>query len=152
MSCFGLRLPPVLRPEDGLAALELAILAPVIIVLLLLVVGFGRVTHGRQLVDQAAAAAARAAALSSDPATAAVQARQAATDTLDSAGMSCTGVSVEVDTSAFGPGGEVGARVRCIADLSGLSLAGLPSEVRMTAVATAPLETYRDLSRTGGEP
>lgn len=142
----------ILRGEDGLAALEMAILAPVIVVMLLLVVGFGRVTHGRQLVDQAAAAAARAAALANDPGSAAAAARQAAADTLHLAGMSCTGMSVEVDTSAFGPGGAVGARVRCTADLSGLALAGLPGRVTVTAAATAPLETYRDLPGRGGPP
>jgi Flp pilus assembly protein TadG len=140
------------RRDDGFAAVELAILAPVVFALLLLVVGFGRVAHGRQLVEQAAAAAARAAALANDPAAAAVQARAGAGDTLAHAGMSCTGMTVEVDTAGFGPGGEVAARVRCTADLSGLALAGLPGHVTMTAAATAPLETYRDLPGAAGRP
>ena len=148
----AVRVRRIPRGEEGLAALELAILAPVIVMMLLLVVGFGRVTHGRQLVDQAAAAAARAAALSNDPGSATAAARQAAADTLQLAGMSCAGMTVEVDTSAFGPGGQVGAGVRCTADLSGLALAGLPGRVTMTAAATAPLETYRDLSGGAERP
>ena len=46
--------------DAGFTALELVVITPVLVVMLLLVVGFGRLTHGRQLVDQAAAAAARA--------------------------------------------------------------------------------------------
>jgi Flp pilus assembly protein TadG len=141
-----------LRGDEGFAALELAILAPVIFVLLLLVVGFGRVTHGRQLVDRAAAAGARAAALSSGPGPAAEAGRQAAADTLSLAGISCVGMRVDVDTTAFGPGGEVRTRVRCTADLSGLALAGLPGRLTMTAAAVAPLETYRDLPTPRGQP
>jgi len=49
------------EPDRGaFAALELTILVPFVIVMLLLVVAFGRVSRGRQLVDQAAEAAARA--------------------------------------------------------------------------------------------
>src|SRR5689334_10346241 len=76
--------------DRGAMVLELALVAPFAIVMLLLVVGFGRVTHGRQLVDQAAAAAARSAALAGTPATATAAGREAATSTLAQAGISCT--------------------------------------------------------------
>jgi len=135
--------------DDGLAAVELAVLTPFVIAALLLVVGFGRVTQGRQLVDQAAAAAARAASLANTPGQAHADGQQAAADTLSRAGVSCTALGVTVDTSAFHPGGEVSADVACTADLSGLALAGLPGSVRMTATARAPLEQLRDLP-TGG--
>ena len=44
---------------------EFVILAPIVIAILLLVVGLGRYAHGKQLVEQAAAAAARSASLTS---------------------------------------------------------------------------------------
>ena len=47
--------------------IELAILTPFVIVMLLVVVAFGRVTHARSLMDAAAAAGARAASLTSTP-------------------------------------------------------------------------------------
>jgi Flp pilus assembly protein TadG len=98
-----------LRAADGdrgsFAALELAILVPFVIVMLLLVVGFGRVSRGRQLVDQAAQAASRAASLSVSPGAADTAARQAAAQTLRDGGLSCASMSVAVDTSQFYAGG-----------------------------------------------
>ena len=159
---FSLRLQPRCTPPDrraagrrgdaGLMALELAILAPVFIVMLLVVVGFGRVTHARQLVDQAAAAAARAAALTSTPAQADTEARAAVASTLAQAGLSCRGVDVGVDISAFHAGGRVSTTVRCTADLSGLAIAGLPGSITLSAVGRAPLETFRDVGAAGGAP
>lgn len=133
------------RADAGLVALELAILFPLIIVMLLLVVGFGRVTHSRQLVDQAAAAAARAASLTNAPGQARDDANQAARATLAQAGLSCAQLAIDVDTGAFFPGGEVAVSVRCTANLSGMALAGLPGSVTLTSEVHAPLETGRDL-------
>lgn len=130
-------------------SLELAILAPLVIVMLLLVVAFGRVTHSRAMVDQAAAAAARAASLSRTPGEAVNAAATTAATTLADAGLSCAGSDVVTDTSGFGPGGQVTARVTCIVDLSQLVLAGVPGRMTMTASSTSPIETYRDL---GGTP
>lgn len=126
-------------------ALELAILTPVVIVMLLVVVAFGRVTQGRQLVDQAAAAAARAASLSATSSQAATDARQAALDTLAQAGMSCTGADITVDTTAFRPGGQVSATVTCTTTLSAMAMTGLPGTMALNATATSPLEAFRDL-------
>ncbi len=126
-------------------ALELAILTPVVIVMLLTVVAFGRITHGRQLVDDAAAAGGRAAALATTPGAANSEARSAVTSTLQQAGVSCSSTSVAVDTSAFRPGGEVDVHVRCVTSLAGLTLTGLPGTMTLTADSVTPLETYRDL-------
>ena len=136
--------------EDGFAALELAILSSFLIVMLLLMVGLGRVSHGRQLIDQAGAAAARAAALTNAPGQASADAQQAASDTLAQAGLACARLHVDVDTGAFHPGGYVDVAVRCTADLSGLALAGLPGSVTLTSTSRSPLETYRDLPGASG--
>jgi Flp pilus assembly protein TadG len=139
---------PSLRGGDAgaFAALELAILLPFVVVMLLLVVGFGRVERGRELVDQAAAAAARAASLSTSPGAARTAAISAATQTLSAGGMSCAGMQVSVDTSAFHPGGDVTAHLSCSSDLSGLTLSGVPGHVHLTSTATSPLESYRQLA------
>jgi Flp pilus assembly protein TadG len=136
------------RDDRGMMALELAILAPVVIAMLLAVVALGRVTHGRALVDQAAAAAARAASLSGSPAQARLDAVRAATETLTGAGLSCEAAAVDVDTSGFRPGGQVTATVACTADLSALVLAGVPGTLSLRAVATSPIEALRDLTGT----
>jgi len=131
--------------DAGFAALELAILMPVLIAMLLLVVGLGRVSHGRQLINQAGAAGARAAALTTTPGQAVRQAQQAAADTLAQSGVSCGRLGVDVDTAAFRPGGYVQVSVRCTSDLSGLAVAGLPGSVTLTATSRSPLETLREL-------
>jgi Flp pilus assembly protein TadG len=126
-------------------ALELAIVTPVVIIMLLTVVAFGRITHGRQLVDAAAAAGGRAAALANSPGEADSQARSAVSSTLSQAGVSCSTTSVSVDASAFRPGGQVDVHVRCVSSLAGLALTGLPGSMTLAADSVTPLETYRDL-------
>lgn len=152
-----IRRPTHLEPrwpgrDDGLAALELAILTPLVIAMLLVVVGLGRVSHGRQLVDQAAAAAARAAALTNAPGQASSSAQQTAQDTLSQAGVSCGQLHVAVDTGAFRPGGYVDVTVRCTANLSGLALAGMPGSVVLVATSRSVLEAHRDYATTTARP
>lgn len=132
------------------AALELAILMPFIVVMLLLVVAFGRVARGRELVDQAAQAAARAGSLASSPGAAAVAADAAAHRTLADGGMSCASVQVDLDTSGFRPGGQVDAHVTCAANLAGLTLSGVPGDVQLAASSVSPLEPYRPLAAAAG--
>jgi Flp pilus assembly protein TadG len=143
---FGLR--RVQGDRGAFAALELVIIVSFVIVMLLLVVGFGRVSRGRQLVDQAAQAASRAASLSSSPTSAIKAAKNAAVQTLSGGGLSCASMSLELDTSQFHAGGEVVARVTCRADLSGLAMAGVPGAVTLTSSSTSPLETYRQFNGT----
>jgi Flp pilus assembly protein TadG len=135
------------EPDDrgAFAALELVIVTPFVIVMLLLVVGFGRVNRGRQLADQAAQAAARAASLTSTPADARRAGNRAAARTLSDSGLSCRTMDVAIDMSQFRAGGQVTAAIACTSALSDLALAGLPGSVTLRATATAPLETYRPL-------
>lgn len=144
------RLPAAERDRGAFAALELVILVPFIIVALLLVVGFGRVERGRQLVDQAAQAASRAASLTPDPAAAQTAAKQAAQQTLSDGGLSCSGMSVVIDTSAFYAGGQVTAHLICQTDLGGLAMAGLPGTLSLRADSTSVLEQYRQIITPGG--
>jgi Flp pilus assembly protein TadG len=138
------------REAGAFAALELAILVPFIIVMLLLVVAFGRVERGRELVDRAAASAARAASLATNPGAARTAAETAAAQTLANGGLSCALMQVAVDTSEFHPGGLVSARVHCSADLAGLTLSGVPGHVPLAATSTSPLEPYRQLTAAAG--
>ncbi len=132
-------------------AVELAILTPFLIVMLLLVVAFGRITHARTLVDAAAAAGARAASLSASPGQATWQGTEAGLAALtSSAGLACTGPSADVDTSALRPGGQIAVTVHCTADLSALTMLGVPGTIALTSQAVSPVETHRDL--TGGQP
>jgi Flp pilus assembly protein TadG len=134
------------RGDAGFASLELVILTPVIVLMLLLVVGFGRLTHGRQLVEQAASAAARAASLDSNASQATADAHQEASDVLSQAGVSCRSFSVDVDTSDFRAGGQVTVTVHCVTSLSDLGLVGFPGAKTLQASSTSPLEQFRQFS------
>ena len=132
-----------LQGQDGFATMELVIITPFLLAFVLLVVGFGRVTHGRQLVEQAASAAARSAALTSTPGRAQTAAQQEATDTLSQAGISCQSMSTTVNTSDFHAGGQVSVTVECVASLADLTVVGFPGQKTLTATSTSPLEQYR---------
>ncbi len=127
--------------------LELVVMVPVIVLMLLMVTGLGRISHGRQLVQAASAAAARAASLSPDPGRAGEQADLAARESLRQGGLSCDSAQVRVDTSQFRPGGQVSVSVTCAADLSHLTLAGFPGSVTLRSTSLSPLETYRAFDR-----
>jgi Flp pilus assembly protein TadG len=126
--------------------LELAIAFTVLIVMLLAIVGFGRITYSRQLVNNAAAVGARAAVLADTPAAATTAASTAVSQTLARSGLSCQNTQVDVDTSQFLPGGQVSVQVRCTADLSALALSGMPSQRVLNATSRAPMETHRDFT------
>ena len=90
--------------RGAFAALELAILLPFVLVMLLLVVGFGRVEHGRELVDQAARPPPGPPP-SHPTRPPPVAATEAAKETLRNGGLSCTGGGLDAyaDTANFGP-------------------------------------------------
>ncbi|HEY3717760.1 MAG TPA: TadE/TadG family type IV pilus assembly protein [Jatrophihabitantaceae bacterium] len=153
MSTLARRVRVRLRSLDrqqGFATLELVIMIPVFVIVVLLVVGFGRVTHAKQLVEQAASAAARAATLQSNPTAAATAAQQEAQSTLSGAGISCGSFSADVNTADFRPGGEVTVSVRCTASLADLVTAGFPGSKTLTATSSSPLEQLRQYDGGGG--
>jgi Flp pilus assembly protein TadG len=127
--------------DRGSIAVELVVMAPLLIVLFLFVVGLGRIAHTTGQVEGAAAEAARTASLQRTPASAAQAGDDAGRAQLADRG--CQSLDIDVDTRGLRPGGEVTARVRCVASLAGLSWAGFPGSRTFTATATAPIETYR---------
>lgn len=135
--------------DRGSQTAELVVWAPVIVVLVLLVVGLGRYAHGKQLVEQAAMTAARAASLTSDSAAATRAATEAGDAALRSAGVSCTDFTVDVDAAGFRPGGSVAVTVRCTATLADLAMDGFPGTTTMTTSATVPLEQFRQYGSGG---
>jgi len=132
--------------RGAFAALELVILLPFVIIMILVVVAFGRVERGRELVDQAATAAARAGSLSTNAITAQQAAQSAAEQTLRDGGMSCSSVHAQLDTSQFYPGGQVTANVSCVTKFGDLAMSALPGSLTLTARSTSILEQYRPLS------
>lgn len=129
--------------ERGTAAIELVLMAPVLMIILLFVVGLGRMAHARQQIESVAADSARAASLERNTQLSALAARIAAERSLGQAGVSCSGLDVGVDLSSYQPGGQVRVTVSCTANLGDVALAGFPGHKVFTATSTVPVETYR---------
>ncbi|GAA3372064.1 pilus assembly protein [Streptomyces antimycoticus] len=133
--------------DHGSAAVETAIIAPALILLLLVIAAFGRVHLAQGKADSAARAAARTASLARDPATAQQQARQAAMDSLDADGLRCSDVTIHVDTSGLsapiGQSATVTATVACTAPLGDLAVPGLPGSKQLTSSFTSVVDQYR---------
>jgi hypothetical protein len=145
------RRPADARADEGSAALELVVLAPVLLVLLALVIAAGRTSIAQSSVDAAARDAARQASLSLSPGAAQQAGQASAMQALQDDGLGCVTEKVTVDTggadSGFGlsPGtpAAVSATVWCKVALSDLFLPGLPGFHMMTSTFTSPLDVYR---------
>lgn len=133
------------RCERGSAALEVAICAPVMLLLVALVVLGGRIALARQTVTAAADSAARAASISRTAATASTTAGRIARDMLADAG--CRGIDVSINTRAFasppGTPGTIRATVTCHLDLASIPLPGAPDTLPLTDTGTSSLDTFR---------
>ena len=132
--------------DEGAAAVELAILAPVLVVLLLFVVAAGRLVLAHQEVEAAAADAARAASIAASASGAQAAATQVAESDLAGHGITCATLSASVDTTDFNPGGAVRVTLTCSASLSGLALLSLPGSQTLSSQSTAPIDRYRQVS------
>lgn len=129
--------------ERGSVAIEVAVVAPALIALLLLVVFAGRVAEADGNVTRAASEAARAASLRQSPSAAEADARRVAAENLEAAGTRCGELQVDVDLDDFEPGGTVGVRVRCTTAMSDVALIGLPGSRTFTAESVEVIDTFR---------
>jgi Flp pilus assembly protein TadG len=130
------------RGDRGVLAIELAIMAPFLIVMVVMVAGLGRMAGARSQVNAAAREAARAASLERVVTRAPAAGAAAAAASLAEAGLTCAAMAVDVDTSDYRPGGQVRATVTCSASMAGLGLV-FPVSKTFAATAVVPIEQYR---------
>jgi Flp pilus assembly protein TadG len=132
--------------DAGNAALELVVLAPVILFLLGLVIAAGRTSVAQGSVAAAARDAARQASISLTPGAAQTAALSSARAALGQDGLNCDPV-VTVNVSGFGvPVGDpanVQATVTCRVSLSSLVVPGMPGSKTLRATFSSPLDPYR---------
>jgi Flp pilus assembly protein TadG len=128
--------------DRGSAPTEVALVAPLLIVLLLFVIFVGRLTSTRLDVTAAARDAARAASLRATPDEAAADARRTAERVLADKGVGCRELLVDVDTESFAPGGSVGVSVSCTANLADLALLRVPGTRAISASAREVIDAY----------
>lgn len=132
-------------PDDGSAAVETVLLAPLLILVLLVAITVGRLESARLHVDAAASSASRSASLARSPSGAQTAARAEAARALASAGVSCPHPQVSVDTTAFRPGGVVKVTVTCHADLGDLVGMGfMPLDTSITKTSVSQVDRYRE--------
>ena len=132
-----------LRDERGSIAVEVAVIAPALVFLMLLVVYAGKVSEADGNVERAASDAARAASLRQDPGDATTDAQDTAASNLTAAGVPCLTLTTTVDTHDFAPGGTVSVTVRCEASMNDVTLLGVPGRRTFTATAVEVIDTYR---------
>jgi Flp pilus assembly protein TadG len=138
----------ILRRDDkGSATLELAILAPALLVLLGLVIAAGRIEVAAGAVEQAASAAARDASIARTGSAARTVAADTARDSLRRQGITCGVLDVAVDTAGFsvatGLPAQVKVSIACTVPLSDLAVPGLPGARTLKAHMASPLDRYR---------
>lgn len=134
------------RGEEGSAIAELVIVAPILLIVIVLMVAFGRVDSAEGDVQSAARAGVQAAVVQSDPSDAETQAISAAQATLAGAGLTCTGPQISVDTSNFVAGGWVSVTVTCVTSLADVSVPGVPGAKTLSATSTAHIDPFRAIS------
>jgi len=129
-------------------SVELALLAPALLVLLSFAALAGRTQIAEGAVQEAARAAAREASLARNAATATTLAATQARRTLADQDLRCERTTVEVDTDGFqvppGQPGDVTVSITCVVGLADLLAPGLPGSVTVEAAFTSPVDAYRE--------
>ncbi|MFB6534828.1 MULTISPECIES: TadE/TadG family type IV pilus assembly protein [Streptomyces] len=123
--------------------MELVLVIPLLVLVLLVVVGLGRLADARLVVADAAHQAARAASLARTERAARTQANRAATTALKEAHANCTHPSIGVTTGGLIPGANVSAKISCTAGLADLTGTGMPGHVRLAGTAFSVVDTFR---------
>lgn len=137
--------------ERGAAAVELALIVPVLVLLLGVVVGGARIWLARTTVEQLAAGAARAGSLARSPGEAVAAAESLARSHASAEGLRCLEFEVDVDARSLskppGTPAQVEVRVSCAVGLADLIVPGWPGRFTVTASGLAVVDTYRGRQR-----
>jgi len=133
----------------GSVSVELAILAPVFLLLIATAIGFGRIAVAANAIDLAAHDAARAASISRTGPAAASNAEAAAAGVLDQQGLDCLGgPQVAPDVSGFARDDLslvfVSVTITCEVSLADLALPGLPGSRVLTTTFVSPIDIFRE--------
>jgi Flp pilus assembly protein TadG len=134
--------------QRGSAVIETVIGIPAFMLFVALIVYAGRVAIAHQVVQSAAADAARSASIARTQGGAQTAGATAAATSLANQAANCTATTVSIDTSGFaspvGTPASITATVTCQVNLSELSLPGVPGSKAITATMSSPLDTYRE--------
>ena len=124
---------------------ELVVLTPILCIMAMATLVFGRVSEARQQVVEASRAGAEAAAVLPTVGTAQWVGAINAVINLIGRTHTCAHVAITTDTGNFVAGGYVTVHVSCQVLLSDLAFPGMPGSTIVQASATAPLDPYRSV-------
>ena len=133
------------RDDRGSLTVELVVLTPILLIVAMATLVFGRVSEARQQVVEASRAGAEAAAILPTVGTAQWVGAINAVINLIGRNHTCAHVSITTDTGNFVAGGYVTVHVSCLVLLSDLAFPGMPGSTIVQASATAPLDPYRSV-------
>ena len=136
------------RTDLGAASVELAILAPVMLLVIGLLIVGGRVALASDAITGVAGVAARDGSLARTPAEAREIAISSADRELAAQGLQCVGSpQVDVDVSGFaappGTPAVVTVQITCRVRLSDVGLPGLPGTKELRDHGASPIDPYR---------
>lgn len=127
--------------------MEIALLAPALVLVLGLLVAGGRLWFARTTVVEAALTSARAASLARSPGEATAAGADAGRESMTTAGLRCATSSVQVSSAAFsvpvGTPATVTSDVTCSVPFGDVFLPGVPGSIELTGRGSAALDTYR---------
>lgn len=111
--------------DEGNAAIELVLIAPLLLALLALVVAAGRLVSAKSGVEAVAREAARAAAMAQDPQAAEAIARERSREVSSDLGLDPSRIRIETEIGSFDRGAPLTIRATYAVPLSDLPAFGL---------------------------
>jgi len=131
------------RRERGALALELAILAPVLLVLFMFLLACGRYFQTSSLLEGAARDGARSASQARSLNDAQLRVDQAVKDAMGQGVKSCKETASGSITTAFAAGTPLSVEVTCTINYRDLGLLGLGGDTTITKRFTSSVDPYR---------
>jgi Flp pilus assembly protein TadG len=133
------------RDERGSLTVELVVVTPVLFLMALTVIVFGRVSVAHQQVIEASRAAAEAAAVEPTAASAQSGAADIAVIGGFTGSQACVHAAISTNVGHFYPGGYVRVTVTCQVSLSDVGVPGMPGTTTISSSSIAPIDPYRSI-------
>jgi len=133
------------KGDSGSLVVELVVLTPVVFLIALCILVFGRVSEARQMVTESARAGAQAASVMPNAQSAQSAAIDSAVVGTSGRTHACAHAHVVTDVSRYYPGGDVRVTVTCTVALSDLSVPGVPGSTSISESSSAPVDPYRSV-------
>ncbi|TDW22791.1 TadE/TadG family type IV pilus assembly protein [Kribbella kalugense] len=137
------------RGQRGTMALEMVILAPVLLLLFMFLLACGRYFQTSSLLESAARDGARSASQARSLPDAQTRVDQAVTSTMSQAIKSCKTTATGSITTGFVAGSPLSVEVTCTINYRDLGLLGLGGDTTITKRFTSSLDPYRGVHSDG---